>query len=305
MQRYIIIRLLQGILTLLLLSVLVFALTRATGDPILLLLGTQATEEERESAREELGLGKPLVTQYFVWAGDVLRGDFGKSIASRRPVSELLKDRFPATAKLALATVIFTVPIGVVLGVLCALRRNKSVDVLGRTIAVLGQSLPSFWVGIVLMLLFAVVWEVLPASGIGGPSHYVLPVITMGWFFLAGGIRLTRSSMLEVLGSDYITFLRAKGTPESSVILKHALRNAAIPIITLSTVLFAYLLTGSVIAETVFAWPGLGRLAYQSIFTRDFPVVQAIVMLYGVIFIALNLLADILYAWTDPRIRCR
>ncbi|MFC2000237.1 ABC transporter permease [Chloroflexota bacterium] len=305
MQRYIIIRLLLGILTLVLLSIVVFAMSRATGDPLLVLLGTQATEEERESARHELGLDKPLPNQYFIWARDVLQGDLGKSIRSKRPVTELIRERFPETVKLAVATVIFTIPLGLVLGVLCAIKRNKLIDMIGRFIAVLGQSLPGFWVGIMLMLLFAVTWNVLPASGTGGPSHFVLPVITMGLAFLAGILRLTRSSMLEVLGSDYITFARAQGTPEKLVILKHALRNAAIPVITLSTVLFAYLLTGSIITETVFAWPGLGRLAYDAIFSRDFPVIQGIVLLYGAIFVTLNLLADLLYAWSDPRIRHR
>jgi peptide/nickel transport system permease protein len=303
MQRYIISRVLQGILTLVALSLVVFMAARATGDPVLLLVGPDAPEEQREAIREELGLNKPLITQYLIFAKNAIKGDLGTAIRGGEPVSRMIMDRFPATVKLALATSVFAVFLGLILGILCAIKKNKAVDWLGRIIAVLGQSLPSFWVGIMLMLLFSVAWGILPVAGIGGPTHYILPVLAGGGFLLAGIARLTRSSMLEVLGSDYITFARARGTSESLIVLKHALRNAAIPVVTFAVVLMAFMLTGSIVIETVFAWPGVGRLAYQSITSRDFPVIQGIVLLYGAIFVFANLLADILYVWLDPRIR--
>lgn len=303
MQRYILLRVLQGIVTLLALSVVVFLLSRTAGDPVLLLVGTEVSAEEMEEVREDLGLNRPLVVQYWDYLTDIVQGDFGEAITARQPVSELIWDRFPATLRLAAVTMAFAFPVGVVLGVLCAVRRNKPTDLIGRTAAVIAQSLPSFWVGIVLILLFSVTWELLPASGTGGPDHYVLPVISLGGFILAGITRLTRSSMLEVLGSEYIVFARARGTPELQIVFKQALRNAAIPVVTFAAVLFGFLLMGSIVIETVFSWPGLGRLAYQSIGSRDFPVIQAIVLLYGAMFVFLNLAADILYAWLDPRIR--
>lgn len=303
MQRYIIIRVLQGVLTLVALSVIVFVLPRATGDPVLILAGWDSTEEQREVVREELGLDKGLPTQYWIFAKGVLRGDLGESFLRDRPVTEIIMDRLPATIKLALPAGFFAILIGVGIGILCAVKRNKASDVIGRITAMLGQSLPSFWVGIVLILLFSVMWQLFPAAGMGGPSHYVLPVVTLSWFLTAGIMRLTRSSMLEVLGSEYVAFARARGISETSVLLKHALRNAAIPIVTFSAVLMGFMLTGSVVVETVFAWPGLGRAAYESIVARDFPVIQGIVLFYGTIFIFFNLVADILYAWLDPRIR--
>jgi len=303
MQRFIIVRVLQGLLTLFALSLVVFVLPRATGDPAFLYLGPNATEEQYQEFRERQGLDKSLPAQYLIWVREAVSGDFGESIYFGLPVSEVIVQRLPATIKLAFAAGAFAILVGLILGVLCAIKRNKAIDWLGRIIAALGQSLPSFWVGIMLILLFAVSWGVLPSSGMDSPKHYILPVLTMSWALLAGITRLTRSSMLEVLGSDYVAFVRARGTPEFKVILKHALKNAAIPVLTFAAVLFALMLTGSVIVETVFSWPGLGRLAYISILARDYAVIQAIVLLYGAIFILVNLLADILYAWLDPRIR--
>jgi len=283
---------------------IVFFLPRLSGqDPVYLLLPNDASQQDMDDLREKLGLDKPLPTQYWIFVKDAFRGDLGKSVFIKEPVTELIRDRLPATLKLAGATALAIIPLGVLLGVLCAIRRNKLLDVVGRTIAILGQSLPSFWIGIMLILVLSVELDILPTSGMGGPATYVMPVITLGWASLAALTRLTRSSMLEVLGNDFVTFLRAKGLSERSVILKHALRNASIPVVTMAALMFAYMLTGSVIVETVFAWPGLGLLAYQSVSRADFPLIQAIVLFYGIIFISVNLLADILYSWLDPRIR--
>jgi len=234
----------------------------------------------------------------------VAHGDFGESVYLKEPVTDLIIDRFPATLKLASVTFVCVIPIGILLGVLAAIRKNRYPDVLARSIAILGQSLPNFWVGIMLMLLLSVTWDLLPTSGMGGADTYVMPVITLGWVSLAAVTRLTRASMLEVLGTDYITFLRARGASEKSVILKHALRNAAIPVVTMAAIMFGYLLTGSIVVESVFAWPGMGRLAYESVARADFPLIQAIVLFYGVIFISVNLLADAFYSWLDPRMAC-
>jgi peptide/nickel transport system permease protein len=234
---------------------------------------------------------------------DAVTGDFGDSLFYKEPAIDVVMDRFPNTLKLVAVAAGFGIPIGLLLGMLCAIKRNKAFDILGRTTAVLGQSLPGFWIGIMLILLFSVRWEIFPAAGMGGPLHYVLPPVAMGAFLVAGVTRLTRSSMLEVLGKDYITFARAKGTAESSVIVKHALRNAAIPVLTFTGPLVAAMMANAVVTETVFAWPGVGRLAYESTLGKDFAVMQVIVLLFGTILIFTNLLVDILYGWFDPRIR--
>ena len=303
MQRYIVKRILQGMLTLVGLSLVVFILSRAGGDPVPLLVGFDAPEEVREAKRQELGLDKSWPNQYWIFVKDAVRGDFGDSVFYDEPAIDVVMDRLPNTVKLVAVAAAFGIPIGLLLGILCAIRRNKALDILGRTLAVAGQSLPGFWIGIMLILLFSVRWQVLPAGGMGGPSHYVLPPIAMAAFLVAGITRLTRSSMLEVLGSDYITFARARGTPESLVIVKHALRNAAIPVLTFTAPIVAAMLANTVVVETVFAWPGVGRLAYDSALGKDFAVIQLIVLLFGSLLIFVNLLTDILYAWIDPRIR--
>ena len=289
-------------LTLVLLSVVIFVLSRAGGDPVPMLVGLDAPEEVREAKRLELGLDRPLPTQYWIFVKDAVTGDFGDSLFYEEPAIDVVMDRFPNTLKLVAVAASFGIPIGLLLGILCAIKRNKAFDVLGRTMAVLGQSLPGFWIGIMLILLFSVRWEIFPAAGMGGPLHYVLPPVAMGAFLVAGVTRLTRSSMLEVLGSDYITFARAKGTAESAVIVKHALRNAAIPVLTFTGPLVAAMMANAVVTETVFAWPGVGRLAYESTLGKDFAVMQVIVLLFGSMLIFTNLLVDILYGWFDPRI---
>jgi peptide/nickel transport system permease protein len=303
MFKYVGKQVLIGIVTLFLLSIVVFFLPRVMGDPTVLLLPNDATQEQRDALRHDLGLDRPITTQYAIFIKNAVTGDLGKSVYIRSPVTELIRQRFPNTLKLALATVLIFIPLGILLGVLAAVKKNKFPDIMSNIVAVLGQSLPQFWIGIMLILLFSVRLRLLPTSGMGSPKYYVLPVITMGWVLLSGVARLTRSSMLEVLGSDYIRFLRARGISERSVVLKHALRNSAIPVVTMAAVMFGFALTGSVVVESVFAWPGLGLLAYQSVVRADFPLITGVVLFYGVIFISINLAADVLYSFLDPRIR--
>jgi peptide/nickel transport system permease protein len=301
-MRFVVKRILAGLVTVVALSVVVFFLPRAMGDPVNILVPTDATQETRDELKAHLGLDEPLIVQYGIFVKNALKGDLGKSVFLKQPVTDLIRERFPNTLKLALATSVIFIPLGIMLGVMCAIKRNRFPDILGRFIAVLGQSMPDFWVGIMLVMVFSVTLKLLPTSGMGGPDHYVMPTITMGWVLLSGIARLSRSSMLEVLGSDYIRFLRARGFSELSVVAKHALRNAAIPVVTMSAIMFAYSLTGSVIVESVFAWPGLGRLAWESVVRADFPLIVGIALFYGVIFIAVNLLADLLYSRLDPRV---
>ena len=303
LQRYILFRILQGILTIWVVVSVVFILGRATGDPVEMMLALEATEEQRIQVRESLGLDKPLIVQYGIYVGRLARFDFGKSLISKRPVGSLIGKRLIKSMKLAgfsmLVTLIFAFP----LGVLAAVRRGSGIDMLARLVAVLGQSLPHFWVGLMLMEVFAVQLRWLPVGGAGSLKAYVLPGFTMGWFITAGIMRLMRSSMLEVLGSDYVMFARIKGVYRSSVIWKHALRNALIPVVTFSGVYFALLIGGSVVIETVFAWPGIGRLICLAVVDRDFTVIQGVVIVIAAMVAAVNLIVDIVYYWIDPRIR--
>ena len=303
MQVYILKRLLFGVVTLIGLSVIVFGITRASGDPIPLLLGTQATAEQIEAERERLGLDESLPVQYWRFVNEAVAGDFGDSLFYQEPASEMVMDRFPATLKLILVSMAFAIPLGILLGVLCAIKHNKMLDFLGRSLALFGQALPIFWVAILLVLLFSVRWEIFPAAGMSGPKSYVLPCVTIGLFIVAAFTRLTRSAMLDVLGSDYIVFGRARGLSEKSLVLKHALKNAAIPILTFVGLLFTRLLAGTVAVEAVFGWPGIGLLAYESVLSGDYAIIQTIVLLIGAMVIGINLIIDLLYGQLDPRIR--
>lgn len=303
MKRYILMRIFQGILTVWVVVTVVFVLGRATGDPVELMLALEATEEQRQMVRESLGLDKPIVVQYGIYMGKLLRLDFGNSLVSKAPVSELLGMRLVKSLELSAFSMLVTLAFAFPLGVLAAAKRGSSLDMAARLVAVLGQSLPHFWVGLVLMEIFAVKLRWLPVGGAHGISSYVLPGFTMGWFITAGIMRLLRSSMLEVLGSDYILFARVKGVPTSGVIWRHALRNALLPVVTFSGMYFALLIGGAVIIETVFAWPGIGRLAFLAVVDRDFPVIQGVVVVIAAIVAAVNLIIDIVYYWIDPRIR--
>jgi len=291
-------------IALFLMSVIVFLLGRLTGDPVSMLLSQYSTEEDRVRITERLGLNKPILEQYGIFIFNALQGDLGKSVAGdNRPAVALILERFPASLKLALVALIISILIGIPLGVLSAVKRGSFLDALARLLALLGQSLPAFWLGIVLMYFISVKLRLLPTSGYGGIRHFILPAATMGLFTVAAVTRLTRSSMLEVLDSEYIKLARIKGVSEAIVIWKHALRNSLLPVITFMGTFFATMITGAVVIETVFSWPGIGRLAFESILNRDFPVMQAVILFMTTLYILANLIVDILYAWVDPRIR--
>ena len=303
MQRYLIQRVLQGLLTLLAISVLVFVLSRWSGNPLDVMLPDEATEEDYARAARHWGLDKPLLVQYLTFLGNALQGDFGRSIRLREPALKLVLTRLPATLQLAGAAMAISLIIAIPIGVISAVHRDTLLDAGGKVIALVGQSMPSFWLGIVLIWIFAVMLGWLPSSGRGGPQHYILPAIALGWYQVAALMRLIRSSMLDVLDSEFVKLARVKGVSPPMVVWKHCLRNAAIPPLTYFGVIAAVLLTGSVVTETVFSWPGIGLLAIDAVRYRDFPLVQTIVLLFAVTFILVNLLVDVLYAYIDPRIR--
>jgi peptide/nickel transport system permease protein len=303
MQRYIARRAGQSLIALLALSMLIFVLCRLIGDPTLLMLPDTATREDIDQLRSTLGLDKPWPVQYWIFISKAVQGDFGRSIKGQMPVLDLIKERLPNSLKLAAVSLAVAVLLALPLGVLAAVKKGTPLDTLANLVAVLGQSLPQFWVGIVLIQIFAVRLRWLPVAGVGGVWHYVLPAFTLGWFVVAGMMRLLRSSMLDVLDSEFVKLARIKGMPWSTVLWKHALRNALIPVLTFGAIYLAVLITGAILVETVFAWPGIGQLVYQGIVFRDFPVIQAVVLLTAGIVVVVNLLVDITYAYVDPRIR--
>ena len=259
--------------------------------------------EDRERVAAALGLDRPLYTQYFIFVGNVLRGEFGESFKWRLPASELVFGRFPASLALAGLAITIATLVAVPLGVITAVKRDSVLDYGGKALALVGQAAPPFWLGLVLIWVFGVELGVVPTSGRSGWSSYVLPAVSLGLFWVAALMRLIRSSMLDALDSEYVKLARVKGLPEYKVIWKHTLRNAAIAPITYFGIILGSLLVGSVSIETVFAWPGVGFLAFQAVLARDFPVIQTVVLLFSVVFIMTNLLIDILYAYLDPRIR--
>jgi peptide/nickel transport system permease protein len=304
MQRYITVRLLQSVLTILVVSVIVFSLARVTGNPLDVLLPLEATPEDYERVAKHWGLDRPLYVQYFVFLGKALRGDFGMSWKWQgHSAMGLVVERLPATLELAGLALLISVVIAVPVGVLAAVTKDKPFDYAGKVVALLGQSLPSFWLGIVLMWIFAVSLGWLPTSGRGSISHMILPAVCLGWFQVAAMMRLVRSAMLDVLDSEFVKLARVKGLAEWKVVWKHCLRNAAIAPLTYFAITAGVLLTGSVVIESVFAWPGTGLLAVDAVRARDFQVVQAIVIVFASVFIFTNLVVDILYAYLDPRIR--
>ena len=304
MQRYIIVRLFHAFLALFAMSIIVFSLARISGNPMDVLLPEDATVQDFEIMTERWGLDKPLHMQYLVYVGNVLRGDFGTSIKwPGRSTRDLIFARLPATLELSALALVVAAMLALPLGVMVAVKKDTGIDYAGKVVALLGQAAPSFWVGIVLIWIFAVTLEWLPASGRDGPMSLILPAFALGWFQVAAVMRLTRSSMLEVLDSEYVKLARIKGIPNWKVIWKHCLRNAAIAPLTYFGFILGGFLTGSVVIETVFAWPGVGLLAIDALRARDFQVVQSVVLFFGIIYIASNLLVDILYAYLDPRIR--
>ena len=309
MQRYIVVRLSQSLVVLFAVSIIIFGLARLSGNPLDLLVPEDAEPEDIVDMERKWGLDRPLHVQYFTFLSNALRGDFGKSLRyTDKDAMQMVMQRFPATLLLAGLALVISTSIAVPVGVLSALKKDTPADFTAKIFALLGQSAPSFWVGIMLMWIFAVELGWLPTSGTGEPGfdrvvHLLLPALSIGWYQVAALMRLVRSSMLEVLDSEFIKLARIKGVTETRVVWKHALRNAAIAPITLFGLLVAQLVTGTVVTETVFAYPGVGLLAVDAIRYRDFQVMQTIVVVFAVIFVGVNLLVDIIYAYVDPRIR--
>ena len=284
-------------------SLVCFLLVNLSTDVATAMAGEGATAEAIDTIRHQYGLDRPLPVQYFEWLGKAAVGDFGDSLYFRTPVSALVAERLPVTLGLGAAAIGFALVLSVPLGVVAALRPNSWLDRLTLTIAVIGQAMPTFWFALLMMFFFGVTLKVLPISGSDTWQHFVLPAIALGYYATPAIMRLTRSGMLEVLGSDYIRTARAKGLRPASVLFKHALRNALAPVVALAAVQLGFMLGGSVVIETVFALHGLGYLAWESIAHNDFPVVQAIVLLISLFYIVLTLLADLANAWLDPRVR--
>ena len=304
MQRFILLRMIQMVVALFVISIIVFGLIRMTGSPVDALLPDEAEQEDIERAEKYWGIDQPLPVQYITWIKRLFTGSFGQSYKWQgTSTKELIVDRFPATLQLAGAAVVIAAALALPIGVFSAVKRDTFLDYGGKIIALLGQSLPSFWLGIVMIWIFAVMLGWLPTSGRGGVDHIILPAIALGAYQVAALMRLVRSSMLDVLDSEYVKLARIKGLPEWKVIWKHCLRNAAIAPLTYFAFIGAAMLTGSVITETVFAWPGLGLLAIEAVRAKDYEVIQTLIMLFAAFYISCNLFADILYAYLDPRIR--
>jgi peptide/nickel transport system permease protein len=296
MQRYLVGRLLQAIVSMLVVSMVVFVLARLTGDPLEIMMPAEATQEDMALMRAYLGLDRSWPVQYWWFISRAVQGDFGRSVRFNRPALDVVTERYPATLELGGLAIVVVLVLALPVGVYAAVRRSTPLDYLARGFAALGQAVPPFWLGLVLVLIFGVTLRLLPTSGRGTPAHILLPGLTLGWFAVAG-------LMLDVLGTEYIKLARIKGLPERQVIWKHALKNAALPIVTFAALLFVSLLNGSIIVETVFSWPGLGLLIIEAVQYRDYPVVQTVVLCLSGMYISANLLVDVLYAYLNPRIR--
>ena len=303
MKQYIARRLGYSLLSLFLLSLTIFFFVRVTGDPAALLVEPGASQDDIAAIHHQFGLDRPLWMQYGLFMVSLFQGDFGQSFYYRTPVFELYLSRLPHSLELAAVAMVLSLVIGIPSGVLASVQVGRFWDSFGKMFSLLGLSLPSFWVGLVLILFFSVYLGWLPSSGAGTPLHLIMPAFALGWYFAAAHMRLTRSSMLEVLGSEYIKLAKLKGLPQRLIIAKHAFKNALIPVLTLAGINLVIMVNVAVVVETVFAWPGIGRLLYEGIAFRDFPVVQGVVIMGGVMIIAVNFMIDILYAVIDPRIR--
>ena len=303
MLRFLSRRVVTTLLTLLFVSIVIFIMGRAAGDPRGLLLPGFSTPEQWDVVGERLGLEKPLYQQYGMFLRDVFTASFGQSYIEQRPVRDVISERIMPTLQLAAASFVLSLVIGVPLGVFSAVRRGGVLDYVAKVVALIGQASPAFWLGIMLIMLFAVRFRWVPPSGRDEWTAMILPAITMGWYNVAANLRLVRSSMLNVLDSEYVKLARAKGVSYRVVVWKHAFRNALIPPLTFAGITLAGLVTGSVTVETVFAWPGLGQLAVRAVTHGDYAVLQAVVMLFTLIFVTAAFLVDVLYAFVDPRIR--
>jgi peptide/nickel transport system permease protein len=303
MRRYLVARLAQTVLVVFLSLTAVFGMVRLSGDPVLLFMPMDIQAKDVDEFRDRLGFNDPLAVQYARFLGAAVRGDFGESLRYRRDALGLVLERLPATLLLAGAALTLTLLVAVPLGVLSAVRRDTAFDHVSTVITVLGQATPGFWLGLMLIYLFAVQLRWLPTGGMGTAAHMVMPAVVLAAFYSARVARLTRSAVLDTLGEDYVLTARAKGLAETRVIGKHTLRNSAIPIVTLAGLEAGQLLGGAVVTETIFAWPGLGRLTVQALLNRDFPVVMAAVSFTSIVYTLMNLLVDVAYGWLDPRVR--
>ncbi|HSQ26945.1 MAG TPA: ABC transporter permease [Anaerolineales bacterium] len=302
MWNYIIRRILQSILVLIGATLVAFFVVRSTGDPVRMMLPEDATPEEVQAMQIRMGLDKPIIIQYYDFVKRAAIGDFGTSIRQKVGVTKLILERIPATLELTFAALFIGIIISFPVGIFAAIRHNSVWDLLATSFSLLGQAAPTFWTGLMLILVFGVKLQILPISGRDSLAHLVLPAITLGFYVTGRITRMVRSGMLEVLGKEYIRTARAKGLLERTVVWGHSLRNASIPVVTLIGLEFASLLGGAIIIETVFAWPGIGRLVVNAVFQRDFPVIQGVVLISAVLFVVVNLIVDLLYSVLDPRI---
>jgi ABC-type dipeptide/oligopeptide/nickel transport system permease component len=303
MRQFILRRVLYSLVTLLILSLTIFVVVRLTGDPALLMAEPGARPEDLARVRAQWGLDRSWSVQYLSFLKNIVQGELGMSFNYRMPVSELYFERLPNSLQLALAATMVSLLLGIPAGILSAVRVDSWWDNIGKVVAIMGLAIPNFWLGLVFILVFAVWLGWFPTSGKGDWRHLLMPAVSLGWYFAASLLRLTRSSMLEVLRSEYVKLARLKGLPESVVVAMHAFKNALVPVFTLAGINLVIMVNAAVVIEVIFAWPGIGRLLYEGIFQRDFPLVQGVVVMIGIMFIVVNLIIDILYAYIDPRIR--
>ena len=303
MQKFLVRRLVIAVITVVAVSLLIFVMSRISGDPRHVYLDDYSTQEDWDRMGAALGLDKPYYQQYGIFLQGAIVGDFGESVKEGKPVMEVIIERLPATFQLAFAAFALSLVIGIPLGVFSAISRGSFLDQFGKLLSLVGQSAPPFWLGIMLMFFFAVKLGWVPAYGRQDWNSIVLPAVTLGWFYVAANLRLVRSAMLDVLDSEYIRLARAKGVSRKGILFKHALRNALIPPLTFAGVTLGALVTGSLVTETVFAWPGLGQLAVQALFASDYPLMQGVVIVFTLMYVAAAFTVDLLYAYIDPRIR--
>ena len=303
MQRYLIRRLVLAVVTLFAVSLIIFVLSRAAGDPVSLMLDEYSTQEDIDRLMAKLGTDKPYYQQYFFFLRDALQGDLGDSIHRKRPVTHIIMGSLPWTLYLGLTSFIVSLLVGIPLGILSSVKRGSLIDQVAKVVALVGQAAPPFWLGIMLIIFFAVALRVFPTSGREHWNSIFLPAITLGWYYAAANLRLVRSAMLDVLDSEYIKLARAKGVPYWGIVMRHAFRNALIPPLTFAGVTLGALVTGSLVVETVFAWPGLGKLAIDSLNGLDYPLLQGVVIFFTLLYVLVAFLVDVLYAYIDPRIR--
>lgn len=302
MTRFLISRVVQAVLTVLVLTLAIFLIGRLTGNPVDTMLPPDASSAQRQALIERLGLDQPLMKQYWLYISDFVRGDFGTSVRTGGPVIDVVIPRLLNSLALVSVAFVMALVVGIPLGVAAAVHPHRLVDRIAMGVALIGQSVPSFLSGLLFILVFGVTLHWLPTSGVGGWRHYVLPGLTMAWFLVAAIVRLMRSSMLDILGEDYVRTARAKGLSNIMVTWKHAARNALLPVVTYIGMMFGIAIASAITTEVIFNWPGLGRLAYEAVLWRDFPLLQFTVVMWALVIVSINLIVDLAYVYLDPRI---